>query len=190
MLDVDFVASLPEPDQRLRGKLWKLYRLAEPLAKQFAQTHPWVKIKTVQSIPDGDSRWVPKNDSAEIGIVIKENNPGVLFHEMFHSAFHCSPLHDGGADERWGDAFCNAFRYFMERKLLEGESHWLGGFRQLLAQPAQERPSGDRYKSAATFVVNKPENYGGFRKLWDRLITQKRDSGAVNLCEKRFGYQI
>ena len=109
MKESDFLRDYA--NERLRERLWLLFQEAENHAKKFVESDgDWVEIRSVDV---GKAGWAP---DGRIWIEPNQNDLGVILHEVFHSAFHRSTLHDGGADENWGDAWCDAFRSVMEHK--------------------------------------------------------------------------
>jgi hypothetical protein len=66
-------------------------------------------------IPAGEAatwRWDDLNRIAYIAIR-RSTDPEALTHEVGHSLYHPSPLHDRNGEPKYGDKFCNAFRYFV-----------------------------------------------------------------------------
>lgn len=117
------------PDNNVRKKLWELFNQSEPEAKWFGSLHNnWVEIISVEHDPK-ECVWITNGKTAKIIIPAFLDNLGALFHETFHSAFHHSPLWQNQLNRKWGDGFCNAFRWFMETQLLK-KSHWLDTFRK------------------------------------------------------------
>ena len=60
-------------------------------------------------------KWTP-DDKAETAVIAFSRNadPEALTHEVAHSFFHGSPLHDSNNEHRkYGEKFCNAFRYAL-----------------------------------------------------------------------------
>jgi hypothetical protein len=84
--------------------------------KQFIKGWPWIETTVeIKQRPgdNGGAGWSLTGDftaKIEIGT---EADVESLYHELFHSVFHYSPLHQG-IDERWGDAWCDSFRYFHD----------------------------------------------------------------------------
>ena len=110
-------------DRELRDRLWFLFNRAETEAKKFASivNNNWIEIEKVKNSEDN------KNScKGEIFIVSEWNNLGAILHEVFHSAFHRSALWQSDKLHKesyngygiWGDGFCDAFRYFLEKELL------------------------------------------------------------------------
>ncbi|MCK4781418.1 hypothetical protein KAS79_00630 [Candidatus Parcubacteria bacterium] len=167
-------------DPELRERLWYLFNYAEKEAQKFAEVNNnWVGIKCVMA--GCAEKWNLVKDNtiyAEIQIVVNENNMAVLFHEIFHSAFHKSFLWH--KDGMWGDAFCDSFRYFMEEKLLkEGERSKF--FREMCeclnlnSQGIQDKFSDDKchnlkYKIPTSIIIKKVNrDYDKFKNLWNEL---------------------
>ena len=110
-------------DPELRMQLYDLYLIAEPEARRFALWRNWRPI--VEVVAGEGASWGPKGQGAVIRIRPDKSDMGALFHELFHGAFDHSPLQRN--NDKWGEAFCNAFRYFMEARLIP-DSPWLAGF--------------------------------------------------------------
>ena len=109
-----------------REDMWYLYCEAESEARKFAQWGNWYPIIRVDCNKEGRAVWIGdgKEKRARIDIPENPNDKGVIFHEVFHSSFHECPLWKNKQNQEWGDAFCDAFRYFMEKKHNKG-SAWL-----------------------------------------------------------------
>ncbi|HEX8202260.1 MAG TPA: hypothetical protein VF590_17415 [Isosphaeraceae bacterium] len=113
---------------------------------------------------------------------------GVLYHEVFHSAFHASPL-PSGEDEEWGDAWCDAYRFFHD-----------GDFQKNIDQYCrmtfeQARSFGDwnsdrAYAYPCSLIVKKCDrDYEELKKLWFQLCQRRRDSRS-DILNHDFGYSI
>lgn len=75
------------------------------LARTFAgNCWEFVEIPEIRFLPDKQGATWAFNGRIEIGFDCPYDT---LAHEIFHSAFHNSPLHKTA--EPWGDGFCNAF---------------------------------------------------------------------------------
>lgn len=63
----------------------------------------------------GPADWIWDDEKETARIKIKPDaEPEALAHEVGHSLFHRSPLHDRyNEDPKYGDRFCNAFRYVL-----------------------------------------------------------------------------
>ncbi|MFA5336876.1 MAG: hypothetical protein WC330_00920 [Candidatus Omnitrophota bacterium] len=125
-------------DINLRNKIWELFNQAEPEAKYFCNPlSNWVELTSVKSRDKSGGRWrtyfLNGKKYAKIEIYANWDELGLIFHEIFHSAFSGSllvrnELNNKNGDN-WGDGFCNAFRWFMETRVLK-KSHWLDTFRK------------------------------------------------------------
>lgn len=86
-------------------------------AEQFSFDWPFVPIRSFKF--DRDFRgglWVPSGEFADAVAdvtVSLDCDDFCVTHEVFHSAFHNSPL--WGKCEGWGDAFCNTFAHFKAK---------------------------------------------------------------------------
>ena len=158
-------------DQDLREKLWGLFCKAEMKAKWFPiSRNDWVEITSF--IESSDTRW----RDGQIEINPKWDDLGQIFHEVFHSAFHYSPLWRDSVNNSWGDGFCDAFRYFMEEKYLS-DSKWyanIGKYLTMSIDEIIEKPTNMGWKLEycipATRIINKAnKNYEDFKKLWQEL---------------------
>ncbi len=112
MMTVNFLETVK--DTSLKNELKFHFNESIKLAKSYNQNFVNIVEVTVST-----SCWW--NQSGTIGFDLLEE-PGALYHEVFHSAFHCSELHKG-SNEEWGNAFCDAFRYFTETGL-SSEGVW------------------------------------------------------------------
>jgi hypothetical protein len=166
-------------------------RLAEIFrdAKGFVGDWKWYEITKVEFTQREGASWVWDDARAKARIEMGLNTElGALYHEVFHSAFHASPLHSG-EDERWGDAWCDAFRYFHD-----------AGFRAKIDLYCrmtfeQARSHGDWssdkvYAFPCSLIVKKCDrNYAELKKLWFQLCERRRVSRSDILADC-FSYDI
>ena len=153
MDDSQFLPTLPDTAS-FRTSLWTLYQQAETVAQAFAQPlASWIQITAVHSRP-GDPGWrIDSDQGAVIHLDPTQENRGALCHEVFHSVFHSSLFHGDDhfpdPDHPWGEGFCDAFRFLMERKYpSETPSTWLTNMNSLC---------GMRYEEAVAYYTNQQD---------------------------------
>ena len=92
----------------------------------------------------------------------KPDDKGAIFHEVFHNVFHGSPLWKNKQNHEWGEAFCDAFRYFMEVKHNKG-SAWLKDVNARLER-------GGKFDKPADWplaiIRHCKRDYKKFREFW------------------------
>lgn len=172
-------------------RLSSLFLEAERIARSFVVPKVWVPIHLVR-LAQKDN-WL---DSGEINVAVSEGKWGVLFHEVFHSAFHRSPLHAGG-DEQWSNGFCDAFRYFLEEAHLPNPpSGWLLKLRRYLGlQPdeilvqSHDCEHDREYALPASLIVRRARCIDSFKLLWHKLCARRVQS-QQDVCQQQFQFQI
>jgi hypothetical protein len=94
-------------------------------------------------------------------------------HEVFHSVTHASPLHQG-ADETWGDAWCDAFRYFHDAEFREKIDRYCAlSYDQ--AKVYGDWNSDKAYAYPCSLIINKcGKDLGRLRELWLNLCNGRR----------------
>jgi len=179
--DSDFLKECR--DERLRKRLWVLFQRAEEEARTFCDSgNCWIRILKV--VECANASWSP---DGTIKIPVSCGNLGVIFHEVFHSAFHCCPLwhvrYNGNDD--WGDAFCDAFRYFMEKRHLSDseDTKFLTDFKGKMNKPTDILGDHDHYQGRASRIVLKANReYDRFKHLW-----RERNADPNEPLTKYFG---
>lgn len=198
-----------EEDPRLRLKLWNLFQKAEEEAKRFPEkSGDWYEIVEVNCLPGqgGAWKWDDAHRQAFIQIVPRWDDLGTIFHEIFHSAFHNSLLHGkvGRAkedyDQDWGDPFSEAFRYFMEKRLLKYvPSNWFDqmekvcqmSFDQGLAEYAQDQELFKKYRYPGSLIIKRAnKDYDVFHNLWCQLLSNKRFQIGYAMLNEYFCYDV
>lgn len=180
-------------NRKRRAWLWRLFQEAEQQAKMFVESADrWIVLRRV----------VPKKDAAlwiEDGTIEIDPSfdPGTLFHEIFHTAFHKSSLL-AGKDEAWGEAFCDAFRYMMEKQLLpQKHSDWFlkidkyttMSYDQIMISTA-DRAHDQKYGYPASRIVRAAaKNPLEFRRLWFTLLRLRKQS-EVDILNDLFDYDM
>ncbi len=199
-------------DSELRERLWYLFNYAEKEARKFAEVdRNWIEIgEVINSENDKNSC------DGKIFIKPKWDNLGVIFHEVFHSAFHKSALwysdelhkslpNDNGT---WSDAFCDTFRYFMERELLDEDekSELFKNLKECLGLDMTPDEIQDRFPNhndpdhsgchnlkfkIPTSIILKKANksYGEFKNLW-RELNERYDRQSAAFLEEHFHYKM
>jgi hypothetical protein len=194
-------------DANLKSHLWNLFQQAEAEAKQFVQdASDWYEIIEIQDIPEGQRAswcWNDSQRTAVIKVAPKRDDLGVFFHEIFHSAFHHSLLHGkfGEAhepqDDSWGEGFCEAFRYLMEKHLLPNTpSAWVIDMENLLKAPFSETRAdtdsnyrGYRYPGSLILKAANLE-YSRLKELWFELLNNKSNHIGSSTLNEHFNYDV
>jgi hypothetical protein len=116
----------------LRNELFSLYKSGEAEAMTFAAWNNW---KSIKDVCEGGALWWFDGTDAHIKIPADANHKGAIFHELFHAAFFLTPLWSNKANinDGWDNAFCDAFRYFIEVSLIRN-SPWLDEIKDRTAQ--------------------------------------------------------
>ena len=172
MNESNFLPGVTEP---IRAKLWDLYQNAEAAGQDLNRA-----AIPIISVKPGGAGWI----GGRIEIPLDPNDCGVIHHEVGHAFFEGSRFHNdrGGDRNVWlGDAFCDAFRYCLERQF-SPSSAWMQRF------PNEGR--GGRYQYPASLIVKRmqTENLAGLKRLWDDLLA--RFDGTADFLDREFGYQM
>ncbi len=194
-------------DEGKRQLFWSLFNRAEPEARSFASTSArWVPIAGVEYGQPGHAAgdWSPS------GVIVMkhENDPGVMFHEIFHPAFHLSEFHlveDGtishtDRDGAWSEAWCDGFRYYAERTYLAPgqQSGWVGRLERIMSQTESEALGSNgggwnkrKYTYPASLIVKKAGGQNGsmatLHALWNQLRAMRAQRGAP-VMDQFFGF--
>jgi hypothetical protein len=174
-LDLTMEKFLPSSqDQKFRSAMWELYGKVEPEAKGFAVWNNWKKIGCISTNKEGRAAWSLDRETKVANLDILDNSAdkGALSYELFRSAFHESPLWRDPTNRAWEEAFCNAFRYFMEAKLTP-DSPWLATVNKRMAEGVNlknKTPNPD----LILFCCGK--DYDRFKKLWKERQLRRNDS--------------
>ncbi|MDD4891570.1 MAG: hypothetical protein PHU85_16750 [Phycisphaerae bacterium] len=191
---MEFAAFLPDfSDQPLRTRLWGLFGQAEVEAQRF-ESGGWITITSVLAGPCNS--W----SDGRITLTPRADDLGALFGEVFRSAFERCRFHNCGSDDRWCGAFCDAFRYFMERQLgLSAESPWFARndsfcgqtLDAVLARPDCRDPMHDRRYGypASLLIARAGRDYDMFRAIWFDLQEQRMQANQP-LLDWKFGYSV
>ncbi len=164
----------------LRKQLWQLFQAAEQEARTnfCGYQNPWVPItKVVEGETPG---W---SESGRIEIPVSVDDLGVIFHEVFHSAFHFSPLWYAQTNAYWGDAFCDAFRYLMEKTYLLGNTMFTVEMELELGKSKDQiLIENNRYKGwGSRILLRVNKDYDLFKKFWNECNTAPSVPLAVYL---------
>jgi len=88
---------------------WRFMEIERIIVVPGVPCPPGVIPRDIKGFPAGAGCWYATGEkTAEIKLSFT-TPPGHLAHEIFHSVFHRSPLHEKA--EVWGEAFCEAFAY-------------------------------------------------------------------------------
>jgi hypothetical protein len=166
MLDkANFLESCSRPNER--DRYWNAYDRAQC----FFREEFGFEGTVVRVYESNDALYAPDNrrGTSEISIPIKDEGPGVLFHEITHDLFHRSRFHslywrdNELCNEKWGEAFCEAFRYVFENES-PLKSKWVQCFEKVPF-------TGDSDKSRARRILAQAEKPTllGLAKLWQEL---------------------
>jgi hypothetical protein len=181
-------------DETLRLELWDVFQKAESRASMLVDPSVWVSITVVTQ--STKNTWF----DGKIWLAPEKDDWGRIYHEVFHSAFDRSVLHDGSTDEEWGDAFCDAFRYFMEFELDPLKtSEWFTKIDSFCGKTLKEvlnRPGcgckkhDKQYGYPASRIIHESgKDYGEFCKLWQKL-TAKRKQASQPILNNHFKYDF
>jgi hypothetical protein len=199
---MEVTAFLPGfPHEALRLRLWGLFQSAEAEARRFVLPGDWMEIASVSA--SERNSW----SGDRIMLSPRADDLGAIFHEVFRPAFFRSRFRDGEADGKWAGAFCDAFRYFMERQLgLSGESPWFARMDGLvraasgaegptieaaLARPGCPDPERMRTCEypASLIIARAGRDYRLFRAIWFDLQEQRMQANQP-LLDWKFGYTV
>ncbi len=185
-------------DRARRERFWPLFHQAEAEAQAFATSREqWVPIIRVEYGAQGTA----SGDWTTSGVIQMkpDKDAGLMFHEIFHPAFHKSEFHvsQDDRDGAWSEAFCDAFRYYAERQLLpEPRSGWVRRLDRLTTMTesqalADTSFSRRKYTYPASVIVKRVGGPSGsmasLRALWFQLIVMRRQTGTT-VMDQFFGF--
>lgn len=161
------------PNEARRRRLWEIFREGRRWLDSYDE--PFTEVVDVTCDPT-KNEWC---SGGHILLVVDEED-GRILHELFHSKFDPSILHDGGSDQEWGDAFCDAFRYFASRKVKLNDD-WLtkikdfsrSDFHQIMKRscdPAHDKKYG--YPASRIIAAVRPV-WCAFPKYWNRICARR-----------------
>ncbi|HSY20346.1 MAG TPA: hypothetical protein VK815_18525 [Candidatus Acidoferrales bacterium] len=180
------------PDEAKRAEMWRYFLEVEREAKGFAGTrNHWKPIHTA-TLGKGIPIYVTSGR-----IRMNTNSGAAIFHEIFHDTFHGSRFNQG-EDKAWAEAFCDAFRYMMEKKYLpEPRSSWFlkldrfsdETYTQVMARSG-DKHFDQKYLYPASLIVHKADrNLEKFRALWFELQDLRKTNNA-DVLNNYFGYDM
>jgi len=186
---MEFLIHFTETEQK--EKLKKYFDQSVSLASRYHnQFIPIVKVIKCESnswVQDGTIYFNPR-EGKEVG---------TLYHEVFHSAFHPSKLHNS-INENWGDPFCDAFRYFAE-SALDTKFHWHEKLKQYcnksfieIMNASCDKSHDQSYGYPASLIIKKvgfDKQEGNFLALWGEIHNMANISSDFSLDEY-FCYSI
>jgi len=178
-------------DIKLREKLYHLFEYAETEARSFLMCFGnWISIDDVVQNSNGKCSWYMSGPIAIISMdpakLAEDNDLGAMFHEIFHSAFHGSPLWHCDLLNKtkynnhgmWGDAFCDVFRYFMEERLFNSSGKYFlkinsgylnSSFDEVLKIKNTDKCHDIVYAIPASTIIKNAGGYIGFKKIWAQI---------------------
>lgn len=180
------------PDEVKRRQLWSYFLLVEREAKSFAGTEKkWKPIRMVV-LGKGIPIYVTTGR-----IRMNTNSDWAMFHEIFHDPFSRSEFNHG-TDKAWGEAFCDAFRYMMEKKCLpEPRTKWFSKidhfsdetYEQIMGKSGDKR-FDQKYLYPASLIIHKTgRDLEKFRALWFEL-QKMRETTNADVLNAYFGYDM
>jgi len=181
------------PDEAKRQQMWQYFQVVEPEAKSFAGTLDHWKMLGTITLGTTGPKWF-SSGRLQLGT---GSEYGTMFHEIFHNTFNGSQFHKGG-DNAWAEAFCDAFRYMMEKKHLpDPRTNWFlkvdryadETYAQVMATSG-DKHFDQKYCYPASLIVHKagkdPEK---FRALWFEL-QKLRETKNADVLNTYFGYDM
>ena len=108
--------------EEVREKYWPIYAKSMQAAKELA-SRAGIRFYEIEEIrfftsaeqsTEPAAEWTCDDNSRTARIAIRRDaDPECLSHEVGHSFFHPSLLHDRHGEPPYGDKFCNAFRCLL-----------------------------------------------------------------------------
>jgi hypothetical protein len=178
-----------------KEELYKYFEEVKKISMQFLITNDKFYPITEVIYSNKDNFWAIKGNTSFISYN-PDSDEGTLFHEIFHSIFHVSFLHNGSDDEKWGEAFCDAFRYFTEYQVLKNkESNWflkIDRFSNLSYEEIMLNSTDQNYDKkyaypASLIIKSVNKDFNKFKESWEYLNNKKIDD---NVCNTFFKYDI
>lgn len=171
-----------------RARLWDVFQGGRHWIDEF--TGPFTEIVEVAQDPTRNT-W----HGGHILLVVDDED-GCILHELFHSKYDPSAIHDGATDEQWGDAFCDAFRYFASRKLGITD-RWVEkiagfakcNFDEIMAQSTDPQHDKRYGYPASRIIASVGEDWQSFPDYWDHVIARRLADGHPILNEM-FSFEI
>jgi len=180
-------------DEAKRQQMWKYFLIVERQAKSLAGTRDhWKMLKSI-TLGNTGPKWFPTG-RLQLG---ETSRYGTLFHEVFHNTYNGSALH-AGEDNAWSEAFCDAFRYMMEKAILpDPRTAWfvkVDHYSEMTFEQVMAR-SGDKhfdqqYCYPASLIIRKAEkDPRKFCELWFAL-QKLRAEKQTDILDAYFGYDM
>jgi|GEM_PF-2391146 len=188
---------LPDWNSELRARQFDKFHQAKALAFLFVNSQD--EYVAIGNVVSDSSNWWELNGHEAVIHYNKDNvgDEGVLYHEIFHSVFHKSNLHNG-TDELWGEGFCDAFRYFMEKQIeSKTRSGWLlekeRRLEMIRADQMQAHPRTDFervYSTPSLLIISKSDyDFDSFLTLW-KSLNELRENMDHDILNTYFQYDI
>lgn len=180
------------PDESKRQRLWQFFLVVEREAKTLAGTADhWKPLKAV-TLGTSGPKWFSSGR-----LQLNAGSDWSMFHEIFHNTFNGSQFHKG-RDNAWSEAFCDAFRYMMEKKYLPNpRTKWFLKMDRYSGETYEQvmAKSGDkgfdrRYAYPAALIIKRSgKDLEKFRVLWFEL-QRLRETNNADVLNTYFGYDM
>jgi hypothetical protein len=183
----DFLAGCPNGCRRSR--LWEVFTDGLKWISDFAG--PFTEIVDVTC--SDKNEWRPGGHI----LLNVDGDDGCILHEVFHSKYDPCIFHDGDSDEKWGDAFCDAFRYFGSRKMhlcdpwLKKIEGFTGRTFDEIMEESHDRNHDKAYGYPASRIIKKVgSEWKEFPEYWKRLCCYRRKAQGCGILNLTFSYDI
>jgi hypothetical protein len=178
---LDFDRFLPAEPDDMRRFFWKPFDFAQCFFRDQLNFEG-----TVEAVDRGEAVFETdlKRKKSRIEFPLTTDGIGALFHEMTHDLFHYGPFHreswagNAQRNEPWGEAFCEAFRYVLEKDF-HLKSNWTKRFEEDDHDPDSNKERAMRILGAADLA-----NKEGLARLWKRIIAEF--DHTIDFLDKRF----
>ena len=175
------------PDATKREGLWGMFKKVRDEAQSLSSFW-WREIIEVVYDPESGPGWSADSTAVRLNIPLLEmNNEGALIHELFHVVYDGSPIYKEFFEKNklWGDGFCDAFRYCIEKDFLQRGSSIIyqkidpylskREIEKMLALPEQDKKWQITNTIPAALIIRRCGDYEGFKKIWRDLNQTPED---------------
>lgn len=140
----------------------------------------------ITNISQGSENTWNNGRNCRITLIGECNDLGVIYHEVFHSVYHGSSIwqiDETNENPRWGDAFCDAFRFLMHKNYKiagTGDKHFVTQFRKCLKMDDMNITAQDSYKELGSRIIkclSPCPSLNRYRSLWHRLNEKASNMG-------------
>ena len=160
----------------LRHELWPAFQEAEAEAKAAFHCLQWgawhQPVQVIETDPGQSASYDYSTKTMRIPRC--PNERGAMFHEIFHLGSYCAPARSHTCEDTWSgweEAFCNAFRYFMELCYFDG-TEWSQQVDARMEEDNAGPPNADPILRACS------KDYERFKQFWSDL---NRSGQAVDV---------